>query len=343
MSSNYINGYKFILGANLAWLDGQYDHDFGNNQIITGNIPTYNNPINKNNFRSYLQDMKNMGIQVVRLWVFERFEGLVFNNDGSINGVDSTLVGNLADACSVAADIGVKFYLCLMDTWGIWQNNIPQKQNWLSTINGLITTPEKTNSFLNNAVIPLLSDATIKNQIFAVDVLNEPEGIDRANTINDGQYPIDTQITWDQLVTFIKTCADSIKSKTHLSASCGFQNVSSVQNDPNGLSNHLDFFDFHRYLDTWDLPDYSSLGLNTPCIIGECGQGTKQWSDSIQLNATSAFLNNALSKGYAGCFPWCYNYKGFTDLASNYLSLINLDGSWRPVCSMISEFAQNSK
>jgi hypothetical protein len=335
------SGNQFLLGANLAWLDGQYDHDFGANQVLGINTAAFDDPTHRSNMISYLQDMKAMGIKVVRLWVFEKFEGLLFDNQGFVTGVDQTLVDNLAELCDLASNYDISFYLCLMDTWGVWRNNLAERTAHIGIINGLITVGNKTISYLNKAVIPLLSNAKIKNRVFAVDVLNEPEGLDREKTMQDNQFPVDTGITWNQLVFFITNCLDIIKSRTGLAVSCGFQDVSTVQGDPNGFSDHLDFFDFHRYKDTWDLPDYSALGIAKPCIIGECGQETVAWNDNLQLNTLTSFLNNARDRGYWGCFPWCYNYKGFTDLNGNYLSLINGDGSHRPVCQMISQFAQN--
>lgn len=332
---------QFLLGANLAWLDDQYDHDFGRNSILNVGTAAYDDPTHKANMIYYLQDMKAMGIKVVRLWVFEKFEGLLFDNQGFVTGVDQTLVDNLAELCDLASNYDLMFYLCLMDTWGVWRNNLAERTTHIGIINGLITMPNKTISFLNKAVIQLLSNAKIQNRVFAVDVLNEPEGLDRKNTMQDKQFPVDTSITWDQLVTFIKTCLDAVKSQTGLQVSCGFQNIETVQGDPNGFSDHVDFFDFHRYKDIWDLPNYSALGLTKRCMIGECGQETETWDDDIQLKCISSFLNDAKNRGYSGCFPWCYNYKGFTDLNGNYLSLINSDGSQRPICSMISWFAQN--
>lgn len=345
MSVKYVNGGKFLLGANLAWLDGKYDHDFGNNPTMNRGPPVYNNgSSSKDNFRAYLEDAKNIGIPVIRLWVFERFEGLFFNSTGAVEQVDPILIENLADACRIAADVGVKFYLCLMDTWTIWYTNDPNRQKLIDIFNGLITAQEKTNSFLDNAVIPLLSDNRIKNSIFAVDIMNEPEGIDRDNTMKDSQHRVDTKIWWSQLVTFIKSCADSIKNNTDLQVSCGFQHATTVQNDPNGFSTHFDFFDYHKYSDTGVLPcDYSSLGLKKPCIIGECGQDTKQWDDDLQSEVICSFLNDAFNKGYAGCFVWNYHYKNFRDSDENWWSLINKDGSHRPVCSLIRQFAKKIK
>jgi len=64
----------------------------------------------------------------------------------------------------------------------------------------------------------------------------------------------------------------------------------------------VDFFDFHRYDDSGDLPRYDSLGISKPCIIGECGQETKELDDSLQETAIKKFLENSKNLGYSGCF-----------------------------------------
>ena len=97
----------------------------------------------------------------------------------------------------------------------------------------------------------------------------------------------------------------------------------------------MDFFDYHEYNDSGSLDSYDSLGIDKPCIIGECGQGTKTWDDSIQKNANEAFMRNAWNNGYAGVLLWQYNYPG----ASEILTLVNSDASWRPVCYSIQDFS----
>lgn len=59
-----INGTNtFVKGANLPWLDGQYDHDIGINPLHSGWGCSYNSA----HMNQYLADMHSMGITVVRL------------------------------------------------------------------------------------------------------------------------------------------------------------------------------------------------------------------------------------------------------------------------------------
>lgn len=301
------------LGINLPWLDAQYDHDFGHNEVMdyVNNSTTPTNPIfgdatHKANMEKYLENIKLMGATVVRIWVFERFEGLIFEKIrktspthpqepdfelGKITGIDQSLIDNFADLLKLAQRIGLKFYLCLMDTWGVW-NNIKLYQSLaarrldksflINGINGLITTEEKTECYIDNAVIKFLEHPKIRSlrdRIWAVDVLNEPEGIESKNvkgaklwkgsseggnkedlarywglqSANDVN-PIDTKIIWEQLTRFISRCANAIKGRG-FRVSSGFQEEKGLIEYVNtlkkqGLSDPLNFHDFHVYMGT---------------------------------------------------------------------------------------------
>ena len=124
---------EFVTGINLAWLDGKYDHDFGTNQTRNNDMPqgtlkvAY--PDSKLNYESYIKDISSVGVKVVRLWLFERFEGLAFGHGGHVIGPTSDIFYNLRDACKIAKKHGVKFYFCLMDTWGITSSDLTDLQN----------------------------------------------------------------------------------------------------------------------------------------------------------------------------------------------------------------------
>lgn len=86
----------------------------------------------------------------------------------------------------------------------------------------------------------------------------------------------------------------------------------------------VDFFDFHKYHDSGDLPRYDSLGLSKPCIIGKCSQKTKEWDDSLQASAVKKFLENSKNLGYSGCFVWEYGYENLdkTDKEKSWCLII---------------------
>jgi hypothetical protein len=99
----------------------------------------------------------------------------------------------------------------------------------------------------------------------------------------------------------------------------------------------LSFYDFHTYNDSGFLPEYASLKLDAPCIIGEFNCTKKTAADeNVQKEIFQKFLSNAWNKGYAGVFIWCYDYprEGVTH------SLLRADGSWKPCVSVIKEFSE---
>jgi len=94
---------NFIVGTNKAWFAGQYDHDFGYNQFSEARLyqdnciePTIPDPkpskpeISKH--PKILDDFfssvtTNRHLQIIRVWAFERFEGLL--------GLGSGIVGSI--------------------------------------------------------------------------------------------------------------------------------------------------------------------------------------------------------------------------------------------------------
>ena len=216
----------------MPWIDGQYDHDFGYNDTRKLDIkykpkPTFQ--ISKNNFESYIDDISSIGIKTVRLWLFERFEGLTFSPSGYVVNPTTDMFNNLREACEIAQKYNVKFYFCLMDTWGVLANdlkksaNIDPREKYAKIMNGIITTPEKRESFLD-AATDILSDNIIKKSVWAVDVLNEPDGIERTGRMNDSyRGNIDTGITWNHLYDYINYSCFKIKKKTGHKMSCGIR------------------------------------------------------------------------------------------------------------------------
>lgn len=330
---------EFTVGINLAWLDREYDHDFGENHTRENDLGK-KLPVayetKKADFEEYIKGISELGVNVVRLWLFERFEGLTFGAQGTVGGHTSDIMYNLIDACKIAKKYNVKFYFCLMDTWGLSGDDVSEfRDHYISMINGLITTQEKRNTFLKVAS-ELLNIKEIKELVWAVDVLNEPEGIEHG-VISDYRG-IPTNVLWSQIVEYIKDACSQIKQKTGHRVSCGFQKSQNLQRFKEQIEPYVDFFDFHEYNDAGDLPQYSNLGLAKPCIIGECGQDKKQVDDNLQKNVVKSFLSNAKRLGYSGCMPWRYGHKNYTDEYDRWNFMINSDGTRKAAAEEIKQF-----
>ncbi|WP_428324674.1 hypothetical protein [Nitrosopumilus sp.] len=328
---------EFTVGINLAWIGTQYDHDLGTNPTRDydngSHIPV---AYDSQEFEKIIKDISEMNIKAVRFWLFERFEGLTFGPTGTILGITTDFWHNLRDACSIAQRYGVKFYFCLMDTWAITDSGVSQfRQHYADMINGVITTDEKRQTFLD-AVTELLNDEIVKKSVWAVDVINEPEGIEHEKILQDRGVP--TNIYWNQIIQYIRESCNQIRQKTGHRVSCGFQESSTIKRFKDELESAVDFFDFHRYDDDGNLPSYQSLGISKPCIIGECGQESHDVNDQMQEDAVMTFLENAKSNGYEGCMPWRYGYANYTDDYDRWNFMVNPDGTHREVVGKIREF-----
>jgi hypothetical protein len=319
----------FALGVNLAWLDGQYDHDLGKNEVMGCDFRSLDEQQRKDHLDAYFKDISLMNARVVRFWLFERFEGLKFDQEGKVTGIDDGMMNNIADVFHAARKHDLYLYLCLMDTWGV----SAQHQEHLPRLNDMMLKEHIRKSFIDNALKPFIADTRTDNKrIFAIDVMNEPEGMYVSLWRAD--------IEWQDIMTFIKECTIAIHENSRFKVSCGFQHYQTLMDNTDTL-NDLDFYDYHEYNDDGTLIPCQTLGLTKPCIIGACGQKNEKYDDKIQSKAVEGFLKNAWKNQYAGCLVWNYNYKGYdVNDTDNRFSLIKSKGEWRDACNALVRFGK---
>lgn len=322
----------FALGVNLAWLDDQYGHDFGINEIMKHSSRAYDEQQHRDNIDAYFKDISLMGARIVRMYVFEGFEGLNFNQDNSVVGIDDALINNMAELLQIAKKYGLYLYICLIDPWSVSAH----AQEHLQILNNIIAKEDVRKSFIDTALKLFVSDSRLKgDRIFAIDVMNEPEGMYTSVWRAD--------IEQQDVLNFIRECAVAIHENSDYKVSCSFQQYQTLMDSKDAL-NELDFYDYHEYNDDGKLIPYSNLDLKKPCIIGACGQKHEAFNDKIQNNAVQEFLKNSWKNGYAGCLIWNYNYKGYeVDDADNRYSLIKSDGQRRAACNAVADFSRKHR
>jgi hypothetical protein len=299
----------YIKGANLAWLDGHYSYYLG----IDPHHTDYGVAYSSTDMNSALSNMHNMGITVVRLWLFQDDQGCNLDGNGNVTSVTQTFWTNLDNTVQLAANNHIALYMTLTTGRTDFLEN--------STL---------LNNFLNNAAIPLINRYKGNKTIFAIDTMNEIDGLVAGDT---GNYT-NTGATWAQAEAYAKTVAAAIHnadSSRLVSTSTGYHTWTNIQNFK-GLG--LDFYDFHVYADNGYVPTVASLNVDKPIYMGESGQGTNQFNDSLQNTAEANFLSNTDSGLYAGLGIWDYDYAGAGDI----YQMLESNGSWRPVDSTIQAF-----
>lgn len=306
-----VNGTpQFVHGINLGWFEGQYDHDIGINPLHP-EWGTWYDPVK---VQAYLEDIRDMNVNVVRIWLHENKEGLTLDGAGNVTGLDPTFVTNLDDLVARAGALGLTLYMTLNGGDPDW-----------------VSDAGKQTSYLDNAVKPMASRYQGSNTIFAYDVMNEIESVVGGP---DGNYGAGA--TWGQARDYITAAAAAIRSVDPgrlITCSSGWHGCSNLQKGYfSGLG--LDFYDCHVYDDAGSIPDASALGVDKPVILGEHGHTGKSKGDALQNESAIFFLYNTSAGGWAGHAIWQYDHPGSTDTHR----MLNSDGSWRQVGFTMRDF-----
>ncbi|MDE1844263.1 MAG: hypothetical protein KGI10_02915 [Thaumarchaeota archaeon] len=331
-------GSKFFVGINQGWFEDKYGYDLGRSEFsdvplwtypptapITMNLGVPNIPQDKPYLSQHPEAIENYfskvnGVNIVRLWLFEQLEGLVFTKDGNNNlsGVDPEFINNLLAVLDSANNHNIKIYFTFFNSWdtnssqpsGIDPSRIPKYQELFSARKQIILKiMQDPGDFCNNVLVPLANAIKDKPALFAIDIMNEPEGITEANMI-----PL------QQLKIFVEKVAQTISPYgIKVSLGCLRKNISM------SFSSFVDFSDFHVYnspavpnstptssiqvnLDPYNLSDFSGK----PCILGECGYhpSTTPYDSSQETVVLQNLLQSSNSLGYAGALAWRYqDYK----------------------------------
>jgi hypothetical protein len=304
-----IPGYDFVFGINLPWFDGQYGHDLGPDPTHPQWKVWYNPP----RVTRYFEDIHKIGFRVVRIWLMERAQGWVVDQDGIITGLDAVFLQNLDDLVKRAGDENLKLYLCLTTTWlGV---NYPSP----------VKDQRQQTAYLEKAVKPIARRFKGNNVVFAFDIFNEIE-----SEVRDKKT---AQVSLAEAQSFIRKNVQAIKAEDPrrlVSAGSGWGDWKNVK-DGHYRNMGLDFYDIHVYRDDGFLPHVRDLNVDKPVIVGECGQSTNKEDDEVQKTCLSAFLQNAVEKGYAGCFPWDYGPK------SKHLRILRENGDRKPIVAEIEK------
>jgi hypothetical protein len=301
------DGCWWLLGVNYPWLN--YGHDFGLAAWPGGSWPHdgMSAPTSRQQVREDLAYLSSKGAHTLRLFVFgDGRASPEFDAQGHVIGFDGHFYADFDTALSLACQYDLHLIPVLLDYRWLddpqWEGGVQ-----LGGHTDIITNSVKRQSFLDNALKPLLERYGTNQSIIAWEVINEPEWTMRGAL---GGGTINSTVSIAEMQSFVQDVVDYIHLYASQDATLG-----SAQGQwlPYWQDMNLDFYQFHYYDQMGQQPPlapYSSLGLDKPAILGE-------FPTEPAAVTVTRYLSPTWENGYAGALAWSLNGD---DDASNFES-----------------------
>lgn len=284
------NCNNFIYGVNMPWLDRSDSRNkiFGND-CITGENTTYNHDWVDMAFHN----MRAIGLQSVRTWVFTGWNGCIVDEYGFICGISDQFIANLKDFLELSREYGVAANLVLVP------HQLQCGSSDLTRIMQTIYNPDALKAFIDNAFIPVLEIIKeYRDTVNALDILCEPEADTQEKAlINSGT----TMGVMGRIMSAEAATIRKILPDMPIVASGGQNNTNEFYNEID-----LDYFGIDVYNDKGEVPSIKGYNTRFPMWITECGAKLLPPFSDDKLSADNflSFYRNAITQGYKACYAW---------------------------------------
>jgi len=287
-------------GVNIPW--NQFGYDIGCNAF------------DSNWFESFFKQAQANHVNVARFWV--HCDGRCspnFDSSGSVTGLSSTFISDLTKLVDMAASYNVVLVISL------WSFDMFKGAPGLHP--DLVTDSSKSQSYINNALYPILSALGTRPNIIW-EVMNEPEW-----AINDTPCSLTTCCTLSQMQRFHGMVAEAIHQKapgqivttgsaclkwdsaTVPPAVANWWNDAALKAAYSSSSAYLNFYQIHyydwMYNSDWGYDpcreSASWWSLDKPTVVGELP------SDAGTYYTPDQFMNCTYFNDFIGEMFWAYN------------------------------------
>lgn len=320
-------GQEVVLnGANVAWSAGAgnwYNNDIG---AADGN----GNPrTNIAAFQTHFQTIANAGGNSARIWLHTASTVTpVIQNDGSVTGLsrnltDAQVVAQLDAILDAAWDEGI------LVTFNLFSFNMLCDQNAPGPAKAMLEG--NVQSYIDNALTPMVSGVKDHPAMFAWDIFNEPEGMSQINYFCPSSDIITTETVQqvvNQTAAAIHVLDPNVKVtiSTHTDLYDNYSN-STLAAIPNAdAGGTMDFYSLHWYDTGWQVSPHTTMAgefsADRPVIMSEFGV------DDTGNNPTPQnSLRNILENGYKGAWPWSLTTGSVADITSSITEASALSGA----------------
>ncbi|MCI5056182.1 MAG: T9SS type A sorting domain-containing protein [Flavobacteriales bacterium] len=304
----------YINGVNVPW--GAFGNDMGSHH-------QWGEQYDSTYFENLFTECEAHNINTARLWVHcDGRANPEFDGQGKVLGLDPQFFTHLDDIFQRALDHDVYLILCLW-SFDMLKNFTASAGQYAGLHKELITDTAFTNSYINNALVPIVQHYQNQCNLLAYEIMNEPEWGINGNPFNFST--VDQKVEAAEMKRFVGMLTAAIHDNSdHLvtlgASTLAFNSTDSAaldhywsdtalmnatNQDPNA---YLDFYQVHFW--EWMLltghDPFSTTPidwmLDKPTIIGEY-PGTS----NFPLPSQQTLIQNAYNNNWAGVIPWSHN------------------------------------
>lgn len=297
--SERIKKHGFVNGIYMPYFTGDwYARDIGST-IHHGKMGDC--AFNEKCVRHAFYNARAMGFEMVKLWLNEGFEGMLYDDDGNFLGVEPLFLQNLERVFQIAKEVDINVSICLCDHH---ESCFTGRKFEYDKRSRFRQVPSETEKYIKTYVYPIL-ELGKKYGLELVDIYAEPEA-------DGGLWPVTRGVAWESMKRYINQVAKAVKEFDPRLATT----VSSGSSDNTILAGrysdvNVDFYGCDIYNDDGAFASTREMLLDRPLMLGEYSVSTggkkpdDQWIQTIKK-----YYANFEKSGVAGGFYWCYGYGG---------------------------------
>ncbi|MBN1757731.1 MAG: cellulase family glycosylhydrolase [Chitinispirillaceae bacterium] len=307
------NGRQYYInGINVPW--NQFGTDAGSHY-------EWGALYDEDFFTTFFGECLQYGVNCVRLWIHcDGRSTPEFDDDGAVTGLDENFLTDFDNILRIARENNVLVMPCLW-SFDMTKDFTSTAGKYAGLHADLIQDIDKTRSYIDNALIPMVEHTKDADNLFAWEVINEPEWS------IDGPGNTTQLVSATEMVRFCGMIAEAIHEHSNKMVTVGsaclkwhstkqppaeshYWNDAFFKQAYDKPGSYLDFYQVHYYdwmfNEDWGYDPFQSgktpefWELDKPTIIGESPGETGQYT-------VDRMVDNAFSNGYAGILPWSYN------------------------------------
>ncbi len=312
------NGY--VNGVYIPWFQGDwYGRDIGTTFYgqDAGSCC-----FNEKYVRQTLYNARMMGYEMAKIWLNEAYEGMLYDEKGSVIGVEPLFMQNLEKLFQIAEEVDIKISICLCDHH---ESTFTGKKFEYDKYSRFRQISSETEKYIKNYVYPIL-ELSQKYGVELVDIYAEPEA-------DGGLWPVTRGVAWDTMKRFINQVAKAVKEfdpRLATTVSSGSSHNTILAGRYSDID--VDFYGCDIYNDGASFADTRDMMLERPLMLGEYGvDNSVKKTDAEQFEIIKKYYAKFEREGVAGGFYWCYGYGGI----SAQFHLVNKQGDLRETAAFL--------